>query len=126
MKKSQLRKSAFEVCQPATSPPETADAIVALRNLDSPLIAAIADAVAARLRPTLAPPGWPEGRGSLSEPETAKFLSVGQDFLRELRQTGRISHTAIGRRIVYSAENVAEFLRRCKRPQLEGSRGCVE
>jgi excisionase family DNA binding protein len=82
---------------------------------ETDLVDAIADAVAARLRPMVLPPGWPEGRGTLSEPETAAYLGIGQDFLRELRQAGRISHTAQGRRVTYSVRDVVEYLERCRR-----------
>lgn len=79
------------------------------------MVEAIADRVAARLRPCLPPPGWPEGRGTLSEPEAAAYLGIGQDFLRELRQDGRISYTAQGRRVTYSVRDILEYLDRCRR-----------
>ena len=78
-------------------------------------VSAVADAVVERLRALLPPAGWPEGRGCLSEPEAATYLAIGSDYLRELRQEGRISYTAQGRRITYSPRDVAEYLERCRR-----------
>jgi hypothetical protein len=86
-------------------------------NLDAASIAAIAEAIAASLRPHLLPPGWPEGRGCLTEAETSNYLSIGMDFLRQLRVERRIAHTKIGRRIVYSPANIAEFLGTCHEPR---------
>jgi hypothetical protein len=83
--------------------------------LDPDDVDAVADAVVNRLRPLMTLPGWPEGRGTLSEAETAAYLGIGQDFLRELRQTGRISFTAQSRRVTYSVRDVAEYLERCRR-----------
>jgi len=74
----------------------------------------VADEVAARLKPCLPPPGWPEGRGTLSEPEAATYLGIGQDFLRELRQEGRISYTAQGRRVTYGVRDIVDYLERCR------------
>jgi Helix-turn-helix domain len=73
----------------------------------------------------LLPPAWPEGRGTLSEPETAAFLGIGQDFLRELRQTGRISYTAQGRRVTYSVRDITEYLDRCRRAGSNDSPGPI-
>ena len=77
-------------------------------------IQAIADAVASRIALNQPLPGWPEGRGTLNEAETAEYLSIGADFLRQLRQEGRISHRRIGRRIVYAPADVAAFLDACR------------
>ena len=79
----------------------------------------IAEAVARRLRVSLALPGWPEGRGTLNESETANYLGIGTDYLRELRQTGRITYTAQGRRITYSVRDVAEYLDRCRTGRID-------
>src|SRR5262245_51313102 len=84
-------------------------------SLDPASIAAIAEGVAERLRPIQVPPGWPEGRGTLSEPECAAYLGIGQDYLRALRQAGVITYTAQGRRITYSARDVSNYLDRCRR-----------
>jgi hypothetical protein len=84
-------------------------------TLDPATIAALAEALAEKLRPTMLPPGWPEGRGTLSEPETAAYLGIGADYLRELRQAERISYTGQGRRVTYSVRDVTEYLNRCRR-----------
>ena len=76
-------------------------------------IQAIADAVASRIGAMQILPGWPEGRGTLNESETAAYLSIGAEFLRQLRQEGKISHRKIGRRIVYSPADIATFLDDC-------------
>jgi Helix-turn-helix domain len=86
-------------------------------TLDVVTIDAIAAAVAERVRPLLAPPNWPECRGMLSEPETAFYLGIGADYLRELRQTGRISYTAQGRRVTYSVRDVTNYLEKCRRTE---------
>ena len=78
-------------------------------------VSAVADAVVERLRALLPPAGWPEGRGCLSEPEAATYLAIGSDYLRELRQEGRISYTAQGRRVTYSPHDVTDYLERCRR-----------
>lgn len=83
--------------------------------IDQPTIDLLAEAVAQRLRPLLPPPGWPDGRGTLSESETAAFLGIGQDYLRDLRQIGRISYTAQGRRVTYAVADVSDYLAKCKR-----------
>jgi excisionase family DNA binding protein len=62
----------------------------------------------------MTPLGWPVGRGTLSEPEAAAFLGIGADYLRELRTTGRISYTAQGRRVTYSARDITDYLERCR------------
>ena len=77
-------------------------------------VQAIADAVVARMRVASPLPGWPAGRGTLSESETAEYLSIGVEFLRQLRQGGRISHRKIGRRVVYAPADVSAFLDACR------------
>lgn len=82
-------------------------------QLQSSDLEAIAAAVADQLRAIMSLPGWPEGRGTINEPEAAHFLSIGTDFLRKLRLEGRIAHRKIGRRVVYAAADISEFLATC-------------
>ncbi len=82
-------------------------------TVDEALIQAIANAVASRMGIVHQLPGWPDGRGTLNEPETAEYLSIGVEFLRQLRQEGRISHRKIGRRILYAPADIAAFLDDC-------------
>ena len=83
-------------------------------TVDETTIAAIADAVAERLRPTLPPPGWPDGRGCVTEPELAQYLAVSQDFVRGLRRAKKIGCTLQGRRVTYSVGDVVEYLATCR------------
>ncbi len=82
--------------------------------LDNHTIAAIADAVAARLRPMLPPPGWPSARGLISEPELAQYLAVSQDHVRGLRRDGLLRGVRVGRSVRYGPDDVAEYLDRCR------------
>lgn len=82
-------------------------------DADDSVVTAIAAAVAAKLNTSPQLPNWPEGRGTLNEAETAGYLGIGMDFLRQLRQEGRIPYHKIGRRIVYTASDVARFLDAC-------------
>ena len=90
-------------------------------NLDAATIDAIAEAVAERLQRHELPPGWPVGRGCISEPEAATFLGIGQDFLRELRLSGRVACTMQGRRVTFSPVNIAEYLTKCRCHGSEGA-----
>ena len=54
---------------------------------------AVASAVVARIQKYTTLIGWPEGKATLSEPEAAAYIGIGTDFLRELRQDKKISHS---------------------------------
>ena len=84
-----------------------------MTDVDDAAIKAIAEAVAARLQLTCPLPHWPKGRGTLNEAEAAVYLGIGMDFLRQLRQEGRVPYRKIGRRIVYTASDIARFLDAC-------------
>lgn len=75
-------------------------------------VEAVANAVVTRIQQYTTLVGWPEGKATLSEAETAAYIGIGTDFLRELRSERKISHRKIGRRIVYAAVDIAEFLER--------------
>lgn len=84
-----------------------------MTDVDDAAVIAIAEAVAARLQTVCPLLNWPKGRGTLNEAEAATYLGIGMDFLRQLRQEGRIPYRQIGRRIVYAAPDIARFLDDC-------------
>ena len=84
-----------------------------MTDVDDAVVEAIAEAVVARLQMICPLPDWPKDRGTLNEAETAAYLGIGMDFLRQLRQERRIPYRKIGRRIVYTSADVACFLEKC-------------
>lgn len=96
-----------------------------MTDVDDAAVQAIADAIAARLQLTIPLPHWPQGRGTLNEAEAAAYLGIGMDFLRQLRQEGRIAYRRIGRRIVYAAADIARFLQECSNETRANSKNAL-
>jgi hypothetical protein len=59
---------------------------------------------------TLATLDWPVGRVALTESEAAQACGVGRHVLRDLRIAGRIQARRLGRRIVYTREDLLRAL----------------
>jgi hypothetical protein len=57
---------------------------------------------------------WPAGRISLTEEEAGDACGVGRHVLRDLRLAGHIHHHKIGRRIVYTRDDLLAALDACK------------
>lgn len=59
---------------------------------------------------------WPAGRIALTEVEAASACGVPSSVLRELRYEGLIPYSKLGRRIVYSRQNLLAILSYCACP----------
>jgi DNA-binding FadR family transcriptional regulator len=55
---------------------------------------------------TLASCDWPPGRVSLTESEAAEACGVGRHVLRDLRLAGRVKARRLGRKIVYTRDDL--------------------
>lgn len=53
---------------------------------------------------------WPQHRLALTEKEAAAALGVGRHVLRDLRLNGGVNYSRIGRKIVYSRDQLLELL----------------
>ncbi len=56
---------------------------------------------------------WPAGRIAISEVEAAEALGVRRHVLRDLRLSGRISATRLGRSIMYTRRQLFDALDHC-------------
>lgn len=63
---------------------------------------------------------WPTGRLTLTEEEAANACGVGRHVLRDLRLAGRLKGHRLGKRVVYSRDNILEFL--ASRPEAAESK----
>jgi hypothetical protein len=54
---------------------------------------------------------WPVGRLALTEPEAAQALGVPRHVLRDARLAGQLRGRRVGKRIVYTREDLVEYLR---------------
>jgi hypothetical protein len=71
---------------------------------------ALAELVRSIIKETLAEIGWPEGRVALTENEAAVACGVGRHVLRDLRLKGRIHGVKLGKRIVYTRQQLLAAL----------------
>lgn len=55
---------------------------------------------------------WPPGKIALDEAQAAAACGVGRHVLRDLRQTGQVSFTKVGKRILYRRNDLQELLDR--------------
>ena len=53
---------------------------------------------------------WPNGRVALDEAEAAQACGVGRHVLRDLRLAGKIKGRKLGRKIVYTREDLLNAL----------------
>jgi len=53
---------------------------------------------------------WPVGRLSLTEVEAAEALGVGRHVLRDLRLSGELRFSKIGKRVVYTRSQLSDLL----------------
>jgi hypothetical protein len=74
-----------------------------------PLIAEVVRAVMAELSPQAASPG--NKRLAFNEPEAAAQLGVAPHVLRDARLRGEIKHTKVGGRIMYTQQQLLDYLR---------------
>ena len=77
-----------------------------------PLVEVVVDEVFRRVSEERAKLG---GRLAMSEPEAAAALGLKVHVLRDYRLAGLVPHVRLGRRVLYSREALAEFLRRAAR-----------
>jgi hypothetical protein len=56
------------------------------------------------------PIDWPAGRVALDEAEAARACGVARHVLRDLRLSGRIKGRKLGRKIVYTRQDVLAAL----------------
>ncbi|TWT99787.1 Helix-turn-helix domain protein [Botrimarina colliarenosi] len=55
---------------------------------------------------------WPPDRITLTEDEAAKACGLGRHVLRDLRQSGKIEFTKIGKRIMYRPSDLMGLIER--------------
>lgn len=53
---------------------------------------------------------WPEGRLALSEAEAAAACGLGRHVFRDLRLSGRLTSRRLGRRILYTRNDLLRVL----------------
>lgn len=58
---------------------------------------------------------WPMGRIALTESEAAQSLGVPRHVLRDARLAGELCGRRVGKRVVYTREDLVEFLHRDQR-----------
>jgi len=55
---------------------------------------------------------WPQGRLTLTEAEAAQCLGVPRHALRDARLAGQLHGHRVGKRVVYSRQDLMDFLER--------------